>query len=85
MDVGAKPEQQGSCVGHECINKSFLTCEAQPWKDFFFNVFLLVLSSACDLSAEILVLYECKKSVFFMSGEGELWDIAAWLAGFHAQ
>jgi len=64
---------------------SCLTCKTQSWKDFFLNIFVLVLSSACNLSAEVLVLYVCKRSVFIMSGEGELWDIAAWLAAFCAQ
>lgn len=58
LDVGAKHEQAGSCVGHECINKSFLTCETQPWKVFFSNVFLF-LSSACGLSAQVLILSGC--------------------------
>lgn len=40
FSVGAEYEQQGSCVRHECINKS-LTSETQPWKDIF-NVCLLV-------------------------------------------
>lgn len=66
----AKDEQQGSCVGHECINKSFLTCKTGKGWGFF--TVLLVLTSACGLSVEVLVLNGCKESVFVMSKEGKL-------------
>lgn len=64
------------------FNKSFLTCKTG--KGWLFTV-LLVLTSACDLSVEALVLNVCKKGVFVMSEEGELWEIGAWVAVFHAQ
>lgn len=66
----AKDEQQGSCVGHECINKSFLTCKTGKGWGFF--TVLLVLTSACGLSVDVLVLNGCKESVFVMSEEGKL-------------
>lgn len=40
LGARAKHEQQGSCVGHECSSNSFLTCDIQPSKDWWFNVVL---------------------------------------------